>query len=259
MIGYMQELAKYEIYFFYALTFVTLFPILLFETFPTVDGPAHLYNSRLIHELLTENTDYLFNFFKFNKDFIPNWLGHFVLSNLMFLFPALIAEKIVLSIYIILLPFSVRFLWKELSIGCQVDSFALYFIFPFSYSFLFYFGFYNFHLGMVLLFFTIGLWIKYSKSSPIKTRHLAFLILLTLAIYFSHLFVFAIFVGVIGYITMIDFLKSQKPKVDFFNSLKTRIFLILPGCILTIIYLINHSIVPDSYPNPIYFIQYNSL
>lgn len=248
---FIRAFAKYEVYFFCAITLVSLIPVLFFETFPTVDGPAHLYNSRLIHELLTTNSDYLSSFFEFNKGLVPNWIGHFILSNLMFLFPALIAEKVLLSIYIVLLPFSVRFLSKQVSPEGQASNFALYFVFPFSYSFLFYFGFYNFHLGMVILFFTVGLWVKYSKSSPIKSKHLAFLIFLTLPMYFSHVFVFAIFVGVIGFISLVEFLKSPKPKADFYVSLKNRLLLIAPGCVLTVAYLVNNSVGLDNSENAI--------
>ncbi|MCZ4409482.1 hypothetical protein O3Q51_11725 [Cryomorphaceae bacterium 1068] len=244
---YLRALSKYEVYFFYAITLATLLPVLLYKTFPTVDGPAHLYNARLIHELLIDNTDYLPTFFEFNRSLVPNWLGHLILSSLLFFLPALMAEKVLLAIYIILFPISFRFLWKGLSIDGLTGSFALYFVFPFSYSFLFYYGFYNFHLGMVLLFFTVGFWIKYSKSSQIESKQLAFLILLTLLIYFSHVFVFAIFVGVIGFISLIDFLKS--PRLDFLKSLKSRFLLIAPGCILTIFYLINTTISPENSGN----------
>ena len=121
-----SRLNKAEYYFFYVFLVINLLPILVFKFFPTVDGPAHLYNSRLIIELLGQNS-LLDNYFIFNE-IAPNWLGHILLSFFQLLFPAYIAEKCLLLIYFIGFPVSFRAFIK---IQPDHNNTLIYFVFPF--------------------------------------------------------------------------------------------------------------------------------
>ena len=81
----------------------SLAPVLMFRYIPTQDGPAHLYNSHILREYL--NPDYSFQqFYRLRATLFPNWIAHALLSVFMFLFPPLIAEKVVISLYVILFP-----------------------------------------------------------------------------------------------------------------------------------------------------------
>ena len=66
-----SALSKYEVYFFYSLVLINLIPLLITKYFPTVDGPAHLYNARLIIDLLANNTSPLADYFVFNSNLLP--------------------------------------------------------------------------------------------------------------------------------------------------------------------------------------------
>lgn len=121
-----SRLNKAEYYFFYVFLVINLLPILVFKFFPTVDGPAHLYNSRLIIELLGQNS-LLDNYFIFNE-IAPNWLGHILLSFFQLLFPAYIAEKCLLLIYFIGFPVSFRAFIK---IQPDHNNTLIYLVFPF--------------------------------------------------------------------------------------------------------------------------------
>ena len=164
----------------------------------------------------------------------------------MLLFPALIAEKILLSLYLVFLPITFRFLAKAIS---TKGTYIQYFVFPFTYSYLFYYGFYNFHLGMIFLFLTIGLWLKYSQSYQINVKHFSILVLLSLLIYFSHLFVYVIFLAVVSLLTIFKVFTQPFSKVNILNSLKKPLILFAPGVILMIIYLYTHKTIPEDYSN----------
>src|SRR6187549_2575351 len=146
-----MEINKWSVvekYFFFSLSIINLIPVLFYKFFPTLDGPAHLYNATIINQLLAGN-EYLEKFFRFNPEPVPNWTGHFLLSCFNLLLPAFIAEKLLLVLYLLGLPFSFRSLIKTIASG---NVFISYYIFPFTYSFLFFLGFYNFCVGLVFLF-----------------------------------------------------------------------------------------------------------
>ena len=182
---------KAEIYFFYIFLVINLLPVLVFKFFPTVDGPAHLYNSRLILELARQSGP-LNDYFIFNE-ISPNWLGHIILSLSLLIFPANIAEKCLLLIYFIGFPISFR---AYIRIRPDHNSTLTYFVFPFTYSFLLFYGFYNFHLGLVFFFWTLYLWVKYNHEFTIKRTF--FLLILTTLMCLSHLFVFAVFILIVS-------------------------------------------------------------
>ena len=77
-----KKLIRLEPLFFYLIVLLYLIPVLAFKFFPTVDGPAHLYNSNLIFELWTNTDGPISNYFQFNNTITPNWSGHFLLLSL---------------------------------------------------------------------------------------------------------------------------------------------------------------------------------
>ena len=87
---------------------VYLLPIWLFDYFPTQDGVSHVYNSQIITEY--GNQTYQFrDYYDINWFPFPNWLSHISLTLLMFIFPPLTAEKVFLSLYVILFPLAIRY------------------------------------------------------------------------------------------------------------------------------------------------------
>lgn len=146
-----------------------------------------------MNNLLFGDNASLHHFFSFNTEPIPNWTGHIILSFFNFFLPAFMAEKILLLFYFIALPLSFRNLVKTISPG---NYFLCYLIFPFTYSFPFYLGFYNFCLAIVFLFFTLNYWLV--NSGRITFPKAIVLFLLIGATYFSHLFVFGILVFILG-------------------------------------------------------------
>src|SRR4051795_9696667 len=69
-----------------------LLPIWRVHYVPTVDGPSHLYNAQVLHEL-AKGTPEFARVFRADLRPFPNWLGHILLSLALGIAPPLIAEK----------------------------------------------------------------------------------------------------------------------------------------------------------------------
>ncbi len=190
----MTRINSLEKYFFIVIIGLNLIPVLLFTFFPTLDGPAHLYNSQVIKSLLTNNPSTLNDFFSFNKEPVPNWIGHFILTCFNSFLPAFVSEKILLLTYMIGLPVSFRLLIQTIS---PKNTWFSYFIFPFTYSFVFYLGFYNFSIAVILLFLTFNYWLKH-ENKPFTFRKILTLFTFIALTYFSHIFVFGILLFLIS-------------------------------------------------------------
>lgn len=105
-------------------------------------------------------------------------------------FPAGSAEKILSIILAIALPYAFRSLMKKRAIG---NSIALsYFIFPFTYSLTFLLGFYNYTIGVIVLFWGIKYWLNNRQNMNDWQKCIA-LASISLLLYFSHIIPFLIF------------------------------------------------------------------
>jgi len=220
----LKLIGKYEKLFFLTVTLVNTLPILLFKFFPTMDGAAHLYNATLINELILGANSNIALFYEMNSFPIPNWVGHFVLSLLLQVFPAYMAEKVLLLAILIFLPWTFRQLILQ-----YTKPYLSYIIFPACYSLLFYMGFYNLTISLIMLF--LGLWFfsKIQFKFNIKNSLLLFLIV-SLA-YFSHIMGFATLLMCMFIMSLQQFLKELvspgKEKYFLFAFLKRQIGLVL--------------------------------
>jgi hypothetical protein len=229
----LTQIKNVEPYFFYLFLLLNLLPVLSFKYFPTVDGPAHLYNSRIITELVTNPKTPLDQYFCFNNHISPNWTGHLILSFLLLFLPAFLAEKIVLLCWLIGLPLSIKYLFKILGI---TTNYIIYLIFPFTYSYLFYYGFYNFNIALVLYFIALSFVIRYDNNYSIKRAII--LMLISTLICMSHLFVFAILlltIFIFNLKNVVIFYKCDKQiKLDLIKHFLILLISILPGLILLV-------------------------
>lgn len=184
--GHYHRLVKYEWILFYLLVIMNLLPALLHPFFPAVDGPAHLYNANVIRHLLKGDSGLLGHFFTFNREIVPNWCGHALLVCLETVFSPIASAKILVALCLFLLPASFRYCVRRIH---APNLFASYLIFPFTYTFMFCMGFYNFYMGLIVLFFATGRLMAY-RQGPAGLRALPGLFVLVLLAYFSHLFIF---------------------------------------------------------------------
>ena len=203
---------------------VYLLPIWLFPYFPTQDGVSHVYNSQILTEY--NNPDYQFrDYYEINWYPFPNWLSHFSLAVLMFVFPSLIAEKIFLSLYVILFPLAIYYFLNAVQRGRHA---LVILSFTFVYNYLFLMGFYNFAVSVPLFFLALGYWWKH-KDDMNSTR-IVLLNLLIVITYFAHLISYAFILFSIALLALLYFER------DFKRILVTGCYL-LPAALLLLVYL----------------------
>lgn len=179
---------------FLILVLLNALPALLYKYYPTMDGAAHLYNARLIQELLFGPDNHAGLFFSFTSFPVPNWLGHFILALALTVLPAFLAEKFIVLLLLIGFPYAFRTLIRVVSPHNTLYSFL---ILPFCYSYLFTLGFYNFSLALLLMFITMAFWIRTAATSSTLRARLMLAVLLTL-LYFAHIFIFEITLFMLG-------------------------------------------------------------
>ncbi|MBC7488127.1 MAG: hypothetical protein H7282_15405 [Cytophagaceae bacterium] len=183
--------------FFFLIVILNLMPILSGTFFPSLDGPAHLYNAQIIHSLLLDGHSQLNSFFSLNPEPVPNWIGHFILVCCNLFFSAEISEKTLVLLYAVGLPIVFRSFIKAVSPQNILFS---YFIFPFTYSFVFMIGFYNFSIALIFLFITLTYWIKHNTAN-FSIKRAVILFLLVALTYFSHILVFVLLLLFLGIYT----------------------------------------------------------
>ena len=207
-----------------ALIVVYLLPIWLFPYFPTQDGVSHVYNSQILTEY--NNSEYQFrDYYEINWYPFPNWLSHFSLAVLMFVFPPLVAEKIFLSLYVILFPLAIRYFLGAV----QRRRHPLVILsFTFIYNYLFLMGFYNFAVSVPLFFLALGYWWKY-KDEMNRTR-IILLNSLVVITYFAHLISYVFILFSITLLALFHFRRNLK------QILITGCYL-LPAAVLILVYL----------------------
>ena len=122
---------------FLLLVFLYILPIWVFKYFPTQDGASHIENAFILRHY--NDPEYVFNeFYEIRKSPIPNWTSHVFMMLFMYLVPPLIAEKLFLTGYIVLMAGGMLYLLNAVERGRT----PLVFIgFPFIYNLLLQKGF----------------------------------------------------------------------------------------------------------------------
>ena len=212
---------------FIVLVLVYVLPIWIFTYFPSQDGPCHIYNSFILRHY--NDPDYVFNkYYEIRKSPVPNWASHAIMMLLMYLVPPLIAEKLLLTGYIILMAASMLYFLN----GVEGGRTPLAFLgFPLIYNFLFLMGFYNFSLAVALLMLSVGYWWKHYDTFGVKNA--VVLGVLLVALYFCHLVPLALVVFSIGMVALLllpfDFSRWKQALLSMFCT--------LPACALGYFYV----------------------
>ncbi len=234
----MKYLLKYfniEGIIFYSLVFVGLYPIFGQKYFTTLDGGAHLYNSNIINAFISGNATLYEEIFSINTELVPNWIGHFVIAVLLFFTKSYIAEKIVISITLVLTSIFFRKLILRIN---QKNSYLSFLCLPFTHYYLLYLGFYNFTIGILFFLLLLLFWLSNKEKNSYKSPVIAVLLLL---IYFSHLFVLIIALIYLFIDICVEILTEYK-KTNPLNIIKKYspiVIASIPSIILTLLYFKN--------------------
>ena len=209
-----KKIEKTEFLFFWFVIILNLIPVLSVKFFPTTDGPSHLYNSNIINQLFFYDNISIEKYFIINSEYIPNWTGHFILAFFNLFLPAFLAEKAFMILYLVLLPISFRIVLKYIS---PKNKIFCYLIFPFTYSYPFFLGFFNFSIALIFLFLTIAYWIK-NENKITDVKKIIVIFLLISITYFSHLFVYAFLLIFISFYTAFKSISEVILQKNNFNK-----------------------------------------
>jgi len=228
--------------FFTTMILILLVPVWVYHFFPSQDGPVHLANAKILHDLLFNQGSNIFHeFFVLNKVDLSNWLSSLILMLFNIFLPILIVEKVYLSGYIILLPLSVRYALGAVKIESKYLSFM---IFPFVYNQLFHLGFYSFIYSLIFFFYLIGFWLRCRGS--LNYYKLFGIALLSLLTYLFHIvsFILAFLVIIILCITEVLQYAIIENKIDFRkllqgvkNNILNTLLAFVPALLFTIAFL----------------------
>jgi hypothetical protein len=177
-----NQLARHsEAAAFWAVALLYLIPVWLFPYLPTQDGPAHLCNAQILKDYGDPAAGYD-AFFELRAEPLPNLTSHALLAGLLYFVPALVAEKLLVSLYV--LGFAASFRWFLGAFGprCRPLAWAgLLLVF----NRCFWMGFYNYCLSLILVWIVLGACLRWRGRLHV-TQMFVLMLLFTVA-YFTHL------------------------------------------------------------------------
>lgn len=227
-----QEGTRLYIILAFILTFINLLPIWLVDFPPLQDYPFHLLEAHIITNYWNPNFNYpeTFTLSFFPTPYILMYYMFIVLSHA---FSIQVAGKIILSLYVILLPLSTFYLIYAVD---KTKIIIGFFSFLFIYNYFFNMGFINFSLSIPFFLFALGYWFKTKDYA--NWTHRTILSILILFVYMAHYFAYCLlFVMII----ILSIYVLRKPK-----SIIANLVVFLPSLILLIISLLRDFVPPSS-------------
>lgn len=226
---------KYEPYLFLLILIGLLSENFISQWLITLDGPAHMYNSVVARDLLTNPASNFAPVFQINTNPVPNSLDHLILIGLGSFLPLPIADKILHILIVAGICLAFRFLVRQIH---PEQSFSSWLIFPFCQTAIYYLGFYNFELGVFLCLLTTAFWLRSEKQKLNVLTILPLLIFSTL-LYFTHLVPFLLMVMIVGLRLLL--LLFQKEYKLFLHRSSALLISLIPAIIVFAIYYSNRS------------------
>ncbi|MDB5283838.1 MAG: hypothetical protein JWO06_2913 [Bacteroidota bacterium] len=222
-------------------------PVWIEKYILNTDGPAHTYSAKvLLDYLFGRNLPLYRQYFDLQYFADPNWFSRFWLMFLQVFFSGIVAEKILVSAYLVLFPVLFRKLLVQINPANAVLSF---FIFPFLSHRVFNYGFYNYSFAIAFLFGFLWFWKKNAERLHLKNCIVG--MLLCTIIYFTHLWGF-IFCGL--FTTVIIFSDSlvkmkAEPVVEILKDAGIKMLklfgMMLPGIILSLLFIKTYLLKED--------------
>lgn len=184
---------------FFALAVLYILPFWTVRYLPTVDGGCHTYNAWIIRQHGNTERYPLFNeYYEINTKPYPNWIGHGTMALLMFVVPPLVAEKLLVSGYMLLF---LGGMWYLVGAVRPEERWLSFLAFPFAWNQLFQYGFYNFSMSLAFFPWVLGCWWR-DRASPGLGFAVKINLLLWLC-YFSHILSFSLALAAIGILWLV--------------------------------------------------------
>ncbi len=183
-----------ESIFFYACLTVSVGAIIFCGSFPTLDGPSHLYNARIADYIIAGNK-FIKSYYAQSTTPVPNITDHYLLTLFCSFLSFASAEKLIQLICVVgFCALFRRLVWRFNPSGIGMSIFAI----PFAFSLLYYLGFYNFCLSFPLLFIIILYYHKWFSNSSTKPSAYKYIVLslISVVLYFTNALAF-LFAGLV--------------------------------------------------------------
>jgi hypothetical protein len=178
---------------FALLILLHLLPLWLSPSFPSQDGPSHQGVAAILRHLNGPEGAPLRPLFVEHRGALPNGFVFWLLAKVFGFASVALAEKLLLALYVVLLPLSLRYAVASIE---PRAVFLSWLAFPFVYNFLLHMGFYNFCYSLAAFLFTIGFaWRMRERSALARTAGLA---LLVTWVYFCHPVTLVVTVATLG-------------------------------------------------------------
>ena len=150
--------------------------------FLNCDGPCHLANAKAMLAMWTlPDEDFYTRFFSVSNQPNPNWLSNILLVALLPLVKGAIAEKILVSGYVLLMLVSLDRLLRRIGEGRHLFT-MLFLVFIFNNSLAQ--GFYNFSFSISFFLLLVNSWLGYLEHN--RNLSIVWIFGFMLLTYFSH-------------------------------------------------------------------------
>ena len=168
---------------FILLVFLHLALIWAFPYFPSQDGPIHLGIAQTLADYDNPAYPVMAEYFEREWSLQRNPFTSVMLGTLGAVVPLLVAEKIYLSLIVVLLPLSFLYALRGIT---RHALYAAFFAFPLTYSYTLMMGLHAFSFGLSMFLLTIGLWLRFRERWTV--RRVALFAGATFVAYVCHIF-----------------------------------------------------------------------
>lgn len=189
---------------FAVLVAIAVLPVLVFQYFPSEDGPAHIANAAVY---LYGDSPLFQEYYDLGLFPVPNLLGDLVLAAFLpFASPAL-AERLVVAGLVVGLPYAVR---RCVGLLDPTKVWLAALAIPLGLGLSVYKGLINFALGVVLSFVAFGFWSGHLRDRARGIGRWSLFAALILLVYFCHPVPFLALVLMIGAQSLNDALEASQ-------------------------------------------------
>lgn len=176
----------------------SLVPIWATTHFPSQNGPWYLLQVHMTKEFNNPAWDYS-DYYRISWHPTPHMLHNVLVFALNYIFPLLIAEKVALSVYVILMPLSIFYFLSSVAPDRKILGLLAFLM---IHSYVFYRGYHNFSLSIPLFFFTFAFWHRHREHLGLKQA--VMVAAMAGATYLAHLATFLFLACTIGCYRLVE-------------------------------------------------------
>ncbi|HEX4154157.1 MAG TPA: hypothetical protein VHY48_00965 [Acidobacteriaceae bacterium] len=179
--------------------------LLSMPAWPSQDGPVHLYYTHVFGALLSHHPTPYAHFYTIKHLLPPYALYYYALLALSHVTSLLLADRLILCIYVISFVFGFRYLARALGPSADLTTLlATLLLLNWSLGM----GFVNFCLSLSIVFWALGLWLRFA-GRPALPQRIVFVLLAILAM-FTHPVPLLALLGLAALALILRFLRDRR-------------------------------------------------